>query len=61
MITSNKMVIILFTEDAFTEKTKDLILQELRETFTPELAHTAYIPFCKLAGGYVLHTHTHQY
>ena len=26
------------------------ILQELKETFTPELAHAAYIPFCRLAG-----------
>ena len=25
--------------------------QQLRDTFTPELAHLAYIPFCRLAGG----------
>lgn len=30
---------------------KEKIYQELLETFTPELAHSAYIPFCKLAGG----------
>ncbi|CAH1791760.1 unnamed protein product [Owenia fusiformis] len=27
------------------------IKEELSECFTPELAHIAYIPFCKLAGG----------
>ena len=29
------------------------IQAELKDTFTPELAHLAYIPFCKLAGGSV--------
>ncbi len=26
------------------------ILSELQEAFTPELAHTAYIPLCRLTG-----------
>ncbi|XP_064623672.1 WD repeat-containing protein 81-like [Lineus longissimus] len=30
---------------------RDRISDEMKWTFTPELAHTAYIPFCKLAGG----------
>jgi len=43
----------LFLEEIpqFGEVNREQILAELRETFTPQLAHAAYIPFCKLAGG----------
>ncbi|KAI0233832.1 WD repeat-containing protein 81 [Lamellibrachia satsuma] len=34
----------------FGEVNREQILGELRETFTPQLAHAAYIPFCRLAG-----------
>lgn len=30
---------------------KEQALVEMRQTFTPEMAFLAYIPFCKLAGG----------
>ena len=35
------------------EKDESSIMVELQQTFTAELAHLAYIPFCRLAGGYV--------
>jgi len=33
------------------------ILRELRETFTAQLAHSSYIPFCKLAGSIHIEQH----
>ena len=32
------------------QPSKDMILCELKESFTPELAYLAYVPFCKQAG-----------
>ena len=37
------------------EKDENSIMVELQQTFTAELAHLAYIPFCRLAGGYAIH------
>ena len=38
-------------EESSATGDQEKIFHELLETFTPEMAHTAYIPFCKLAGG----------
>ncbi|XP_013406370.1 WD repeat-containing protein 81 isoform X2 [Lingula anatina] len=37
--------------------TKEKIMDELRQTFTPEMAYTAYIPLCQVYGG----IHMEQY
>ncbi|KAF5401222.1 hypothetical protein PHET_04763, partial [Paragonimus heterotremus] len=37
--------------DAHPPSVREDVAQELYDTFTPELARLAYIPFCRLAGG----------
>lgn len=46
-------VLLSMDDSVATCQDKKKIEQELRETFTAELANTAYIPFSQLAGGLV--------
>ena len=41
------------TPEGNENQTEQEVHNELLSTFTPELAHTAYVMFCRLAGGYV--------
>ncbi|XP_074657326.1 WD repeat-containing protein 81-like [Tubulanus polymorphus] len=49
--TNEDRVTDLDEESNEVQSTAEKIQEELKEAFTPELAHMAYIPFCRVAGG----------